>query len=333
MTTPVRPIRIAVTGAAGRISYSLLFRIAAGAIFGPNQPVRLSLLDVPEAMPILDATMMELQDGAFPLLWGVRKSADAVEAFAAANWIVMIGSATITPGMSRPELRRANAPIFKEQGEAINEAAPAARILVVANPSNTNCLIAQSAARDVPAEHWFAMMRLDQNRARAMLARKADVLVEQVTRVTAWGNHSPSVYPDFHNAFIDDRPAGEVITDRQWVREVFEPGVAGRGQELWEARGASPAGSAAQAIIASIRSITTPTPLSHRFSAAVMSDGSYAVPRGLFFGFPLRTEDGNTWSIVKDLYLDGHAMDRLVANVAELEHEAAVAHSVLGTRS
>jgi malate dehydrogenase len=329
MTT--RPIRVAVTGAAGRIGYALLFRVAAGGMFGPDQPVELSLLDVPEALPLLDATIMELRDCAFPLLAAVARSTEETEALAGAEWIILMASAPYLPGMNRGDVLRANAPIFQRHGQAINEAAPTARILVVANPCNTNCLIAQSVARDVPPEHWFAMTRLEQTRARALLAEKAEVPVDQVTRMTVWGNHSVSVFPDFHNAFIGEQPAGEVITDAAWVREVFEPTVARRGLQLFQARGASPAASAAQAIISTIRSLTTPTVIKHRFSAAVLSDGSYEVPRGLVFSFPLRTEDGKTWSIVKDLFLDGYAQSRLAANVCELEHEAAIVNSMLGT--
>ena len=240
------PIHIAVTGAAGRISYALLFRIAAGAMFGVDRPVALSLLEVPEAMPLLDATMMELDDCAFPLLRSVRASTDAAEAFADADWVILIGSAPYRLGMSRTEALRVNGPIFQADGRAINESAKNARVLVVANPCNTNCLIAQVTAHDVPPDHWFAMTRLDQNRARAMLAHKANVPVDHVTRVTVWGNHGPSVFADFHNAWIGDQPAHEVIHDRDWVRTVFEPGVAGRGQILYNARGASPAASVAQ---------------------------------------------------------------------------------------
>ena len=202
---------------------------------------------------------------------------------------------------------RANGPIFLAQGRAINESAKNARVLVVANPCNTNCLIARTTARDVPADHWFAMTRLDQNRGRAMLARKANVPVDQVTRVTAWGNHGPSVFADFHNAWIGDRPAHEVIHDRDWVRNVFEPGVAGRGQDAHERPGRVPAGSAAQAILGTVRSLTTPTPYRALVQRRVLSDGSYGVPRGLVFSFPLRTEDGRTWSIVQSHYLDDHA--------------------------
>jgi malate dehydrogenase len=326
------PIRIAVSGAGGRIGYALLFRVAAGAMFGPGQPVAISLLDLPEALPVLDATSMELIDGTYPLLAGVRISSDAAEAFGHADWIILLASVSYQPGMTRLDLLRSNGPIYQHHGEAISEAAPTARVLVVANPCNTNALIAQSVARDVPREHWFAMTRLAQNRARSQLAARAGVTVDRVNRVTVWGNHSMSVFPDFHNAFIDDRPAPEVIRDDAWVRDVFEPSVARRGQQVLHARGTPPAGSAAQAIIDSIRTLTTPTPIKRRFSAAVASPGIYGVPQGLFFSVPLRTEDGKTWSIVEDLYLDDHAQERLAANVAELEHEAAVAGSMLGTR-
>lgn len=326
------PIRIAVTGAAGRISYSLLFRIAAGTMFGPEQQVALSLLEVPEAVPLLDATMMELDDCAFPLLASVRAATDASEAFAGADWVVLLGSAPFRQGTTRSEALRENGPIFQAQGRAINESAKTARVLVVANPCNTNCLIARSTARDVPPTHWFALSRLDQNRARSMIASKANVACDQVTRVTAWGNHSPSVFVDFHNAWIGDQPAPEVIHDQAWVREVLEPGVAGRGQALFGARGASPAGSAAQAILGTVRSLTTPTPLQHWFSAAVVSDGSYGVPRGLIFSLPIRTEDGRDWSVVQSHYLDEHAQGRIGENIAELEHEAAVVSDLMPGR-
>ena len=234
--------------------------------------------------------------------------------------------------MSRSDLLKANGPIFQAQGQAINECAPTARILVVANPCNTNCLIAKSMARDVPAEHWFAMTRLDQNRAKALIAQKAGVPVDRVTRVTVWGNHSPLVYPDFHNSYIEFRPAHEVINDPEWVRDTFEPAVRDRGQQLLKARGGSPAASAAQAIIGTIRSIVTPTPFEQRFSASVVSDGSYGIPRGLIYSFPLRTEDGLSWSIVQGLYHDDYALSRLAQNVTELEYETAAVMPLLGSR-
>jgi malate dehydrogenase len=323
------PIRVAVTGAAGQISYALLFRIAAGGMFGPTQPVALNLLEVPQAMPLLEATMMELRDCALPILAEVRGTDDPHAAFENADWIILLGGAPYKPGVTRSDLLRANGPIFRAQGRAINETAKNARILVVANPCNTNCLVAQSVARDVPSERWFAMTRLDQNRARALLADKAGVHVEKVNRVTVWGNHSPTIYPDFHNAYIHDRPAPEVIHDTDWVRQVWEPTVCNRGLQIVQVRGASPAGSAAQAIIATIRALTIPTPFEHRFSAAVCSDGSYGVPRGLVFSFPLRTEDGKHWSIVQGLYLDNYAQQRIAKNIAELEFEATAVTDIL----
>ena len=323
------PIRVAVTGAAGQISYSLLFRIAAGGMFGPTQPVALRLQDVPEAARLLDSTIMELHDCTFPTLAGVRGSDDPREAFEGADWIILIGQRPSKPGVTRADMLRANGPIFLNQGRAINEVAKTARVLVVANPCNTNCMVAQSVAHDVPAEHWFAMTRLDQNRARALLAEKAGVHVDRVNRVTVWGNHSPTVFPDFHNSFINDHPAPEVIQDRDWVRQVWEPTVCNRGVQLMQARGGSPAGSAAQAIIATVRSITCPTPFEHRFGAGVVSDGNYGVPHGLIFSFPLRTEDGKSWSIVRGLYLNDYAQQRIAENVAELEFEAAAATDLL----
>jgi malate dehydrogenase len=328
-----KPVRVAITGGAGRISYALMFRIASGAMFGPQQPVDLRLVDVPDTMPLLDAMIMDLTDGAFPLLADVRGTTDAREAFDQVDWVILTASAHLKPGMRRTDLLLANGPIFQKEGQAINEASPSARVLVVANPCNTNCLIAQSVARDVPPEHWFAMTRLDQNRARVMLARKAGVPVDQVTRITVWGNHSDEIFADFHNAYIGDQPAPDVIDDEAWVRNEFEPGVARRGDLLLERLGASPAGSAAEAIVGTIRAITTPTPMLHRFSVGVVSDGSYGVPGGLIFSFPVRTEDGHTWSIVENLYLDEHAQDRLAANVAQLEYEASAVTDLLGKLS
>jgi malate dehydrogenase len=327
------PIRVAVTGAAGRISYALLFRIANGGMFGPDRPVALSLLEVPEAMPSLDATMMELDDCCYPLLRSIHASTNAAEAFAGADWIILIGGAAYRPGMNRLEAVRANGPIFMAQGRAINESSKNARVLVVANPCNTNCLIAKSMAHDVPPGHWYAMMRLDQNRARSMLAHRANVPVDRVTRVTAWGDHGPTVFADFWNAWIGDHPAHEVIRDPDWAREVFEPSVASRGYKIYNIRGASPAGSAAQAILGTIRVLTTPTPYEHWFSAATASDGSYGVPRGLVFGFPLRTEDGLTCSIVQNHFLDVHAQARIAENVRVLECEAAILGDLMQART
>lgn len=326
------PIRIALNGAASPLCYSLLFRIAAGAIFGTERPVVLSLLDEPSAMPAVQATIWELEDCDYPLLRSVTATCSPVEAFAGADWVLLLAGAPCFKEATRAEQLRANAPHFQQLGRAIDESAKAARVLVVANPCNSNCLVAQSTVRDLPPERWFAMTRLDQNRGKAMLARRAGVPVEQVTRVTAWGNHGPSIFLDFHNSWIGDHPAHEVIHDNSWVRDVFERGAADRGQQLESLRGSAPAGSTAQAVLGAVRSLASPSPLNFRFSAAVVSDGSYGVPRGLVFSFPLRSEDGFTWSIVQDLYVDGHAQDRIQANVAELEQESVIIADVLGHR-
>src|SRR3954470_22074831 len=293
------PIRIAVTGAGGQIGYALLFRIASGGLFGPDQPVSLGLLEITPALPSLNGTLMELEDCAFPLLHSVKATDKAEEAFAGADWVILVGGLPRKEGMSRADLIRANGPIFTGQGKAINDAAgPDVRVLTVANPCNTNCLIARSHAPRVPAERWFAMTRLDQNRAAAQLAQKAGVPVGQVSRVTIWGNHSDTQYPDYKNARIGGQPATVVIGAPAWFAETFIPLVAKRGSAVIKARGASSAASAANAAIDSVRSAATPTPADDWFSAGVVSDGSYGIPAGLIYSVPLRTADGRSWSIV-----------------------------------
>jgi malate dehydrogenase len=325
------PIRIAISGAGGQIGYALVFRIAAGGLFGPDQPVCLSLLDLPEVEPRLRASQMELFDCGFPLLQDVRIGSDAAKAFEGADWLILLGShLDPTHSTERLDLLRRNAPIYVEHGRAINSACPNARILVVANPCNTNCLIAKSHAPSVAEENWFAMTRLDRMRAISLVAQKAGVPVNRVTRISTWGNHGESIFVDMHNVMIDDRPAMEVIDDPAWPREVLEPTLARRSLEFLRVRQLTPAGSASQAIIGTIRSITTPTPHGQWFGAAVCSDGSYGVPRGLIFGFPLRTEDGQHWSIVQGLYHDDYALERIAANVVELEHEEAAVIELLG---
>lgn len=320
------PMRVAVSGAAGRVGYSLVFRIASGGLFGAHQPVSLSLLEAPAAMHSLAAIDLELRDCAFPLLSHLQLSDDPEEAFADADWIVLLAGAPLQHReQSRFDLLRENGPLHLEHGRAINAASKHARVLVVAEPCNTNCLVAMSQAPDVPREHWFALNRLDRMRATSLIAEKARVPVSQVNRVTVWGNHSEKMYVDFHNAFIGARPAPAVIDDMQWVREVLQPTVRTRTSEIYRLRGATPAATTAQAILGTIHSFSTPTPFRHRFGAAVVSNGAYRVPRNLVFGFPLRTEDGHAWSIVNDLYLDNDAQRQLEDNVAELEHEAAVA--------
>ncbi len=250
----------------------------------------------------------------------------ADEAFADADWIIMLACSGHLPwNTPRLELVRANAPLYAEHGQVINRVAARSRVLVVAEPCNTNCLVALQQAPNVPHEHWFALNRLARMRATALIAEKAGVPVAEVNRVTVWGNHSEKIFVDFHNAFIGEEPAYQVIADRQWPHEVLEPAVARRESEVFRLRGSTPAATAVQAILETIRSIVTPTPFGRRFGAAVCADGSYGVPHGLIFGLPLRTEDGRSWSIVEGLYLDDYASARLTENVDDLEREAVVA--------
>ena len=328
MTTP---IRVAVTGAGGQIGYALLFRLASGAVFGPDQPVALQLLEITPALPSLNGTLMELEDCAFPLLAEATATDKAEEAFADADWVILVGGLPRKDGMSRADLIRANGPIFTGQGKAINEAAgPNVRILTVANPCNTNCLIARSHAPKVPAERWLAMTRLDQNRAASQLARKAGVAVASVKKMTIWGNHSDTQYPDYKNAEIAGVPATSVIADAAWFTETFIPTVAKRGGAVIKARGASSAASAANAIIDSVRSLHVPTPPGDWFSAAVVSDGSYGIPAGLIYSFPLVSRGDGTWSIVPDVPIDDEARKRLDASAAELVSERDAVKDLLG---
>src|SRR3954463_1186161 len=316
------PIRVAVTGAGGQIGYALIFRIASGGLFGPDQPVALQLLEITPALPALQGTLMELDDCAFPLLTDVVATDQAPTAFEGADWVILVGGLPRKEGMTRADLIRANGPIFTGQGKAINDAAgPNVRVLTVANPCNTNCLIARSHAPKVPADRWLAMTRLDQNRAAAQLAIKAGVPVGQVTRMTIWGNHSDTQYPDYKNARIGGRPATEVISDHSWFTETFVPTVAKRGSAGIKARGGSPAASAANAIVDSLRSASFPTQGDDWFSAGVVSDGSYGIPAGLIYSVPLRTADGKTLTAVKDVSIDDESRARLDASAAELQTE------------
>jgi malate dehydrogenase len=325
------PIRIAVTGAGGQIGYALIFRIASGGLFGPDQPVALRLLEITPALPSLNGTLMELEDCAFPLLTDVVATDQATTAFEGADWVILVGGLPRKEGMSRADLIRANGPIFTGQGKAINDAAgPNVRILTVANPCNTNCLIAKSHAPKVPAERWFAMTRLDQNRASAQLAKKAGVPVSRVSKMTIWGNHSDTQYPDYKNARIDGKPAPQVITDATWFSETFVPTVAKRGAAVIKARGASSAASAANAALDSVRSASFPTRGDDWFSAGVVSDGSYGIPSGLIYSFPLTTADGIRWSIVPGLPIDDDARARLDASAKELEAERDAVKDLLG---
>lgn len=327
-----KPIRVAVTGAGGQIGYALIFRLASGQVFGPDQPVSLGLLEITPALPSLGGTLMELEDCAFPLLADVKASDKPEEAFGDANWVILVGGLPRKDGMTRADLIRANGPIFTGQGKAINAAAAKdVRILTVANPCNTNALIAKSHAPNVPADRWFAMTRLDQNRAATQLAKKAGVAVGEVSRMTIWGNHSDTQYPDYKNALIGGKPAPQVITDAAWLAETFVPTVAKRGAAVIKARGASSAASAANAALGSVRSAAVPTPAGETFSAGVVSDGnSYGIPGGIIYSFPLTT-DGQSWKIVPGFAIDDEARKKLDASAAELKGEKEAVKDLLGS--
>ncbi len=317
------PIRVAVTGAAGNIGYAMVFRLASGEIFGPDQPVIVHLVEIPPAMSALDGVEMELDDCAFPTLAGVVKAdSDHLEdGFADCNFVLCVGSVPRGKGMERADLIRVNGPIFTSTGKAIGAAAADdVRILVVGNPCNTNCLIAMANAPDVPRDRWFAMTRLDQNRAMTQLAQKAGVPVADVKNVTIWGNHSTTQYPDFYHATIGGKPATEVIKDENWLKNDFIATVQKRGAAVIEARGASSAASAANAALGSIKSIINPTPAGETFSNAMASDGSYGIDEGLIFGFPL-TSDGGSCTIVPGQEHNEFGQQKLQATLEELRSE------------
>jgi malate dehydrogenase len=315
------PIKVAVTGAAGQIGYSLLFRIASGAMFGPEQALDLHLIEIPQALSVLEGVVMELDDCAFPLLNNIVATADLDEGFRGVNWALLVGSVPRKQGMERKDLLGINGKIFTGQGKAIQaNAASDIRTLVVGNPCNTNCLIAMENARDIPRNRWFAMTRLDENRAKSQLAAKAGVPVREVTNVAIWGNHSATQYPDFYHARIGGRPATQVITDEAWLRDTFIPAVQQRGAAVIKARGASSAASAANGAVDTVNSLVTPTPTDDWHSIAVGSDGSYGVEAGLISSFPIRS-NGQDWEIVQGLQLDPFSRERIDRSVAELKEE------------
>jgi malate dehydrogenase len=324
------PLQIAVTGAAGQIGYSLLFRIASGQMFGADQPVALHLIEIPNALGALEGVVMELNDCAFPLLQSIVATADLDEGFRNVNWALLVGSIPRKAGMERKDLLGINGKIFIGQGQAIEKnAAPDVRILVIGNPCNTNCLIAMNNAKKIPRDRWFAMTRLDENRAKAQLAHKAGVAVTSVTHMTIWGNHSATQYPDFYNTRIDGRPANEVIGDETWLKETFITTVQQRGAAIIKARGLSSAGSAANAIVDSVISLTNDTPGDDWHSVAVCSDGSYGVEKGLISSFPNRVRGGK-WEIVQGLPINEFSWDRIDKSVAELKEEKSLVSELLG---
>lgn len=324
-----QPIKVAVTGAAGQIGYSLLFRIASGAVFGPEQPVVLNLIEIEPALKALNGVVMELNDCAFPLLKGIVPTANLDEGFKDVNWALLVGSVPRKAGMERGDLLGINGKIFIGQGKAIEKnAAQDVRVLVVGNPCNTNCLIAMNNAKGVPADRWFAMTRLDENRAKTQLAQKAGVDVTEVTNLAIWGNHSSTQYPDFYNAKIGGRNANEVIGDEEWLKSTFIPTVQKRGAAIIEARGLSSAASAANAAIDTVVSLSKGTPANDWTSVAVCSDGSYGVEKGIISSFPIRS-NGSKWEIVQGVPINEFSRAKIDASVNELKEEKGLVSALL----
>jgi len=322
-------VKVAVTGAAGQIGYSLLFRIASGEVFGPETSVTLSMVEIPPAMGALEGVAMELDDCAFETLAGIEMNSDPKAGFSGCNWVVFVGAKPRGPGMERKDLIRENGPIFTGQGNALEGAASDLRAVVVGNPCNTNCLIAAHNAPGIPKDRFSAMTMLDENRARTQLAKKAGVPVASVTNMTIWGNHSSTQYPDFYNAKIDGKPVPEVISDHDWLKGAFIETVQKRGAAIIKARGASSAASAANAAIDHIKAMANPTREGHTFSAAVLSDGSYGVEKGLYFSFPLRSRGDGNYEIVQGWSHNDFAREKLAATTAELQQERDVVKDLL----
>ncbi|MCB9090997.1 MAG: malate dehydrogenase [Halobacteriovoraceae bacterium] len=288
-----KKVSVTITGAAGQIGYALLFRIASGQMFGPNTDVELRLLELEQALPALNGVAMELDDCAFPLLKNIVCTSDLNTAFTGANWSLLVGSVPRKAGMERSDLLKINGGIFTQQGKAINDnAASDVRVFVVGNPCNTNCLIAMNNAKDVPDDRFYAMTMLDENRARTQLAKKAGVDVTSVTNMTIWGNHSATQYPDFYNAQINGKSAATVIGDENWLKNDFITTVQKRGAAIIEARGASSAASAANAVVDGVNRLTNNTAGSNTYSMCLASNGEYGTEKGLIFSFPCRTENG-----------------------------------------
>jgi malate dehydrogenase len=317
------PLKIAVTGAAGQIGYSLLFRLASGSLLGPDRPIELRLLEIEPALKALEGVVMELDDCAFPLLAGVEIGADANKIFDGVNLALLVGARPRGPGMERSDLLEANGAIFTAQGKALNSvAADDVRIGVTGNPANTNALIALSNAPDIPKERFSALTRLDHNRAISQLAHKTGAAVTDIKKMTIWGNHSATQYPDIFHAEVGGKNAAEVVNDQNWIENDFIPTVAKRGAAIIDARGASSAASAASATVDAARSWLLGSPADDWVSMAVFSDGSYRVPEGIVSSFPVTTKDGN-WSIVQGLEIDEFSRGRIDKTTAELVEERA----------
>ena len=327
----MKTVKVAVTGAAGQIGYAVLFRLASGAVFGMDTAVELQLLELEKALPALEGVKMELDDCAFPLLTNIVTTSDPNVAFKDIDWGLLVGSVPRKAGMERNDLLRVNGGIFVGQGKALNEnAGKDVRVLVVGNPCNTNCLIAMHNAPKIPRERWFAMTALDENRAKIQLAQKAGVAVSDVTNLTIWGNHSATQYPDFTNTKILGKPAQAVIDDDEWLQGDFIKTVQQRGSAIIKARGASSAASAANAALDTIMRITTPTADGDWFSAAIPSDGSYGIPEGLIFSYPLRSSGNGVPEVVQGIELDEFSQEKIQATRSELEMEREAVKEMLG---
>lgn len=324
------PVHVTVTGAAGQIGYALVYRIASGQLLGPDTPVVLRLLEIEPAMKALEGTVMELTDCAFPLLKDVVTTTDVNKAFEGTSWALLVGAFPRKQGMERKDLLETNGKIFGPQGKAINaRAAKDVRVVVVGNPANTNCLIARASAPDVPKDRFFAMTRLDENRAKAQLAQKAGVDITAVSNLAIWGNHSSTMFPAVWNAKINGKNAAEVIKDDAWVKGDFLATVQQRGAAIIKARGASSAASAANALIDSVNSIRKPTPAGDWTSLAVCSNGEYGMPEGLQFSYPIQS-DGKSWKVVEGLKHGDFAKEKLAATAKELEEERDAIKALLG---
>lgn len=324
-------IRVAVTGAAGQVGYALLGRLASGEVFGPNKKIVLQLLEITQALPTLEGVAMELGDCSFATLQDIVVTDDPNRAFKDCNWALLVGSFPRKQGMERKDLLGINGKIFVGQGKALAaQAASDIRILVVGNPCNTNCLVAYHNGRDIPVERWTAMTRLDHNRARTALAKKAGVANEDVTQVTIWGNHSNTQYPDFTNARIKGRPATEVITDRNWLENVFVPQCQNRGAAVIKARGSSSALSAANGALDHVKSLLHATPANDWVSAAVISKGEYGVPAGLVFSYPCRSDGKGNLTVVEGVKLDAFGKEKFQKTLAELQEERDAVKDLLG---
>lgn len=314
-------VKVAVTGAAGQIGYALLFRIASGQMFGPETEVELQLLELEQALPALKGVAMELEDCAFPLLRNIVMSSDVNVAFKDANWVICVGSVPRKDGMERADLLKINGGIFTTQGQAVEKnAASDVRVFVVGNPCNTNCLIAMNSAKGIPADRFFAMTSLDENRAVTQIAQKAGVPVTAVQNMTIWGNHSATQYPDFYNAKINGKAVTDVITDHEWLKGDFIKTVQQRGAAIIKARGASSAASAANAVVDGVRRLTTDTPAGQTYSMCMASNGEYGVDKGLIFSYPIRVEGGKL-KVVEGIQHNEFGQEKFKATLDELRAE------------